>query len=192
MPLEWWPDDGGRKNRGLVWKAFKEADKMPHWYGPRTNEMNPTQNPSTDLLRRFVRIGKMPAPQPFQLQKESPTLKETRDDPTGARGTLGQVHQGLMWITPEQYEDDVNAFLYYGSIGLLDPKNPADALAYSKAFGWPYSVSLGVAIIGGFFFWGTLGWFFDPQDKREEVGGWRSDWYDKWMNPDNYTLPEGF
>jgi len=154
-----------------------------YWYGPsrrwtwatdraRQEQTNPTQFPEKYGIRKIS--------------------EQAKDDPTGSKQLASKAHEGIMYVTPEPYKDDVSAFLYYGTIGLMDPKNPADAAGYSKAFGWPYSVSLGVAIVGGFFFWGSLGWFFDPEDRRAEVGGWRSDWYDKWMNPDNYSLPQGW
>jgi len=191
MPmLEFLPDDWGRKNRGLLWKKFTGSDPND-WYGPGRRFPHPDKVVSS-VVEWLDSPSPIRKPDWYEDEVMDRAMESAREDPTGSKGTVRKAHQGLMWITPEAYEDDVNAFLYYGTIGLLDPKNPADALGYSKAFGWPYSVSLGVAIIGGFFFWGSIGWFFDPKEKREEVGGWRSEWYDKWMNPDNYSLPKGF
>jgi len=167
----------------------REMEKVPsgwipsteYWYGPHRR-----WTWATDRARQ-----EQADPTPIPKVLEAP-IKVATTDPTGSRQTAMKIREGVLYVTPEPYKDDVSAFLYYGTIGLMDPKNPADAAGYSKLFGWSYSTSLGVALIGGFFFWGSLGWFFDPHDKREDVGGWRSEWYDKWMNPDNYSLPEGF
>lgn len=90
---------------------------------------------------------------------------------------LNPAHDALMYVTPEQYEDDVNAFLYYGSMGLLDPKNPTiDAPATARATGWSYGKALRFTLLGGFVGWGAIGWLIDPHDKRE--GGWaEQEWY---------------
>jgi len=116
-------------------------------------------------------------------------------DPTGSRRASdlvgGLAHQGLMAVTPAEYQDDVNAFLYYGMLGMLDPKNPADAKVYSRTLGVSYGKGLGIALIGGFFFWGTVGWAIDWEDKRE--GGLaETEWYKKWTNPESYSLPSGW
>lgn len=155
-----------------------------YWYGP-VNPMHP------QLEAWHEKQVESPTQWPEGFGLEEP-IEVATTDPTGSKQTALKIRQGILYITPEPYKDDVSAFLYYGTIGLMDPKNPADAAGYSKLFGWSYSTSLGVALIGGFFFWGALGWFFDPKDKREEVGGWRSEWYNKWMNPDNYSLPQGW
>jgi len=198
MPtLEFLPDDWGKKNRGLLWKKLTESDTN-QWYGPARpaawlDWFYPSEGPGSSGFERWVE-----SPSPVAHPRwYDPTVAEkagevAATDSTGSKQTALNIRKGVLYITPEPYKDDVSAFLYYGSIGLMDPKNPADAAGYSKMFGWSYSTSLGVALIGGFFFWGALGWFFDPHDKREEVGGWRSEWYDKWMNPDNYSFPQGW
>lgn len=128
-----------------------------------------------------------------QNRRADDRRSQFEEDPMNIDLIGSTAHEGLMYLTPVEYQDDVNAFLYYGTFGLMDPKNPTiDAPATRKATGWSYSKALGFTLIGGFLFWGTLGWFIDPKDKRDEVGGWRSEWYDKWMNPDNYSLPEGY
>jgi len=104
--------------------------------------------------------------------------KRFQEDPMNVKLIGSIAHEGLMYVTPEKYEDDVNAFLYYGSMGLLDPKNPSvDAPATARATGWSYGKSLGFTLIGGFIVWGTLGWLVDPQDRREgglaETEGWQ-------------------
>jgi len=154
-----------------------------YWYGPSLRW--------TWASDRARQEQTKPTPIPKGFGLEAP-IKVAKTDPTGSKQTAMKIRGGILYVTPEPYKDDVSAFLYYGTIGLMDPKNPADAAGYSKLFGWSYSTSLGVALIGGFFFWGSLGWFFDPHDKREDVGGWRSEWYNKWMNPDNYSLPLGW
>jgi len=180
------PDIDRKKNRSMAWKVIKSSDPTS-WYGPAPRFPHPTK-----VAKWLDSPSPIRKPSWYDDEPLDRAMQSAKDDPTGTRRTAKKAHEGLMYITPKQYEDDVNAFLYYGMIGLLDPKNPGDALVYSKSFGISYGAALGVAIIGGFFFWGTLGWFFDPKDKREEVGGWRSEWYDKWMNPDNYSMPEGF
>jgi|AMFO01.1.fsa_nt_gi hypothetical protein len=102
------------------------------------------------------------------LTAHEENIKSFREDPMNV-GLIGSTaHEGLMYVTPEKYEDDVNAFLYYGSMGLFDPKNPTvDAPTTARATGWSYGKSLGFTLIGGFVVWGTLGWIVDPADRRE-------------------------
>jgi hypothetical protein len=91
-----------------------------------------------------------------------------QEDPMNVDLIGATAHEGLMYVTPEEYEDDVSAFLYYGSMGLLDPKNPTvDAPTTARATGWSYGRALGFTLIGGFVVWGTVGWAIDPQDRRE-------------------------
>lgn len=191
MPtLEFLPDDWGKKNRGILWKKFTQSDTN-QWYGP-TTPWRFNRGNIEDFQEWFESPSPIPHPSWYDPTVAEKAGEVAATDPTGSRQTALKIREGVLYITPEPYKDDVDAFLYYGSIGLMDPKNPADAAGYSKMFGWSYSTSLGVALIGGFFFWGALGWFFDPHDKREEVGGRRSEWYDKWMNPENYSLPQGW
>jgi len=151
-----------------------------YWYGPHRR-----WTWATDRARQ-----EQADPTPLPKFLEEP-VKVATTDPTGVKQTAMKIRGGILYVTPEPYKDDVSAFLYYGTIGLMDPKNPADAAGYSKLFGWSYSTGLGVALIGGFFFWGILGWSIDWSDKRE--GGLaETEWWNKWMNPDNYSLPEGW
>jgi len=103
-------------------------------------------------------------PTPLPKFLEEP-VKVATTDPTGVKQTAMKIRGGILYVTPEPYKDDVS--------------------------GWSYSTGLGVALIGGFFFWGILGWSIDWSDKRE--GGLaETEWWNKWMNPDNYSLPEGW
>jgi len=87
-------------------------------------------------------------------------------------------HGALMAVTPEEYEDDVNAFLYYGQVGLMDPTNTTDAYGFSKLTGFGYPFSFLTVCVGGFLMWGIMGWWVDPHDKRE--GGLaETEWYDE-------------
>ncbi len=69
------------------------------------------------------------------------------------------------------WHDDVDAFVYYGSFGLLDPKMPFEAYGYKRAFGlvgWRgLAIGAGISMSSGFLLAGTVGYIFDPADRRE-------------------------
>lgn len=110
-----------------------------------------------------------------------------QEDPMNVNLIGSTVHSGLMYVTPEQYEDDVNAFLYYGTYGLLDPKNPTvDAPATKVATGWSYPKALSVTLVGGFVTWGVVGWLIDPHEKR---GGGADE--TTWFGPGKWYGPQG-
>jgi len=123
-------------------------------------------SPVRGWVRKKVSQGLMVAG--VANQSTNTQREQFQEDPMNV-GLIGATaHEGLMYVTPEKYEDDVNAFLYYGSMGLFDPKNPTvDAPATAKATGWSYGKSLGFTLVGGFVVWGTLGWIVDPKDRRE-------------------------
>jgi len=108
-------------------------------------------------------------------------------------------------LTPEMavsaqhnLRDDAEAFLYYGTLGLLDPKMPAEAwvLGGGRAVwaGWSvatlrntwamrptalgFAAGVGRSAMIAFLGAGAIGWFVDPDDRRE--GGLfdtdRKDW----------------
>jgi len=148
-----------------------------YWYGPSKR-----WTWASDRARQ-----EQADPTPIPKGLEEP-VKVATTDPTGVKQTAMKIRGGILYITPEEYEEDVSAFLYYGTIGLMDPKNPADAAGYSKLFGWSYSTGLGVALIGGFFFWGILGWWIDPADMRE--GGLaEEDWFKRITDPSYWFGP---
>lgn len=61
----------------------------------------------------------------------------------------------------------VEAFGYYGSYGLADPKAPfVDAPATASALGIGYFGGLMVAVLTGFLVAGTIGWILDPAHKH--------------------------
>jgi hypothetical protein len=67
---------------------------------------------------------------------------------------------------PASMEDDVNAFLYYGTWGLGDPTNVADYGAW-RSVGASRKFAVTAMMIRAFFGGGLIGWAFDPMDKRE-------------------------
>ena len=89
----------------------------------------------------------------------------------------------------QEISDDIEAFGYYGSLGALDPKMPAEAWILGGGsgawMGWNRSTLAGTwalrPTLAGFLFGsakslviaglfaGTVGWAIDPHDRR--VGG---------------------
>lgn len=88
-----------------------------------------------------------------------------------AAGHEGFHPNDSKWKAKPGWHDDVSSFFYYGSFGLLDPKMPAEARGYQKLFklaGWRgFTIGAGISMAGGFLLAGTLGWAFDPADRRE-------------------------
>jgi len=84
------------------------------------------------------------------------------------------------FLQPWRTERD--AFIYYGSFGLVDPKNALlDAPALKSATGMSYGKSLATVTVAGFFGWGLMGWVIDPSHKRP--GGLdETDTYKWWFN----------
>ena len=79
--------------------------------------------------------------------------------------------------------EDIDAFVYYGTFGLVDPKAPiVDAPAISKATGLSYGKALLSASVIGFLTMGAIGWVFDPQDKRRG-GVWESEIFQSAWQP---------
>jgi len=186
--LEWKPDDGGRKNRSKLWRSLTGSDPNM-WWGPRT--FTPT-NPD-DVVSGIERWARSPSP----IRKPSwydddlvgETRKKAKRDPTGIKRIAQKAYEGTIYITPEQYEDDVDAMIFYGSFGLLDPTNVTDAALLSSWSGMGYGKSFATVAIGGFLFWGILGWTVDPADVRE--GGLaEKDWY-QWITDPSYWFGPG-
>jgi hypothetical protein len=121
------------------------------------------------------------------LSAHEENVESFSEDPMNVKLIGSTAHSGLMAVTPKRYEDDVNAFLYYGSYGLLDPKNPTvDAPATKAATGWGYGKSLSVTLVGGFVTWGAVGWVLDPHGRRE--GGADET---TWFGPGKWYAPQG-
>ncbi len=67
--------------------------------------------------------------------------------------------------------EHADSILYYGTFGLLDPKMPFEAYGYKKAFGFVgfrgLMFAAGLSMGGGFLLAATLGYMFDPMDRRK-------------------------
>jgi len=61
----------------------------------------------------------------------------------------------------------LSAWGYYGMAGVADPKNFAEASAWSRTLGIPYLAGYGVAGLVGFFLTGTILTVIDPLHKWE-------------------------
>jgi len=103
---------------------------------------------------------------------------------------LNPAHDALMYVTPEQYEDDVNALIYYGTLGLVDPTIPGEIKLYQMR-GWSFRAALGLTFSRMMLGFVLFMWIVDPHDKREG-GVAETEWYRKWSNLENYSLPEGW
>jgi len=103
-------------------------------------------------------IGPMTAAQHEQME-------QFKEDPMNIKLILNSTHGGIMYVTPEEYEDDVNAFLFYMSMGMLDPTNIAD-VPFWKARGWSTPASFGLMALRATIIGGLIGWVVDPMDKR--------------------------
>jgi len=102
-------------------------------------------------------------------------MQEFKEDPMNLKLILSSTHGGLMYVTPEEYEDDVNAFIYYMSMGMLDPTNIAD-VPFWKARGWSTPGAVGLMVLRATVVAGLIGWVVDPMDKR--AGGIAEyEWY---------------
>jgi len=113
-------------------------------------------------------IGPMTAEQ-FRL------MEEFKEDPMNMNLILSSTHGGIMYITPDEYKDDVDAFIYYMSMGMLDPTNIADVPMW-KARGYSSGAAWGLMVLRATLVAGLIGYVIDPMDKRE--GGWAEKlWY---------------
>jgi len=92
--------------------------------------------------------------------------EQFQEDPMNVNLIGSTTHSGLMYVTPEPYEDDVNAFLYYMTMGMLDPTNIAD-VPFWKAKGWSTPAAFGLMTLRATIIGGLIGWFVDPMNKRE-------------------------
>ena len=103
--------------------------------------------------------------------------------PTDAPFRMGVeiAHAGIMFITPEQYEDDVNAFIYYGTAGLIDPTIPGEIKIY-RMKGFTFKAAVGITFARAMLGFTLFMWLVDPKDKRE--GGWaEEEWYKEYGPP---------
>jgi len=187
MPtLEFLPDDWGKKNRGLLWKKFTESDTN-QWYGP-TTPWRFNRGNIEDFQEWMESPSSIAHPSWYDPTVTEKAGEVATTDTMGHGQTLKKAHGGLMYITPEQYQDDVNAMIYYGSFGLMDPTNVADIPFWrSKGFSSPASVGLMLAraTIPAM----ILGWWIDPADKRE--GGLaEEEWYE-WITDPSYWFGPG-
>lgn len=91
---------------------------------------------------------------------------------------LRPAHDVLMYVTPEQYEDDVNAWIYYGTVGLIDPTIPGEIKVWQTK-GWGLRAAVGLTFARAMLMFTLFMWLVDPQDKR--AGGWaEKEWYRKY------------
>jgi hypothetical protein len=84
----------------------------------------------------------------------------------------------------------VNALIYYGSLGLIDPTIPGEVKLY-RMRGWSFRAAVGLTVGRAFFGFTLFMYIVDPHDKRKG-GVAETEWYEKWTNPDNYSLPSGW
>ena len=191
--LEFLPDDGGRKNRKLLWKKFTGADPN-QWYGPTPRPtwvhwFKPTEPGAGDS--GFEKWMESPSPIPHPSWYD-PTVAEKASevattDTLGHGQTAEKAHKGLMYVTPKQYQDDVNAILFYGSLGLYDPTNAAD-IPYWRNKGWSTKSAIGFMLLRATLPAALIGWWIDPADKRK--GGLaEDDWYDLVTDPSYWFGP---
>ena len=122
--------------------------------------------------RKAIQLGMVVGVSSRQLERQATEPRESfQEDPMNVDLITQTGHGGLMAVTPEEYEDDVNAFLFYGTFGLFDPKNAVlDAPALKASTGWSFGKSFAAVTLGGFVTYGIAGWLIDPADKRD--GGW--------------------
>jgi len=103
------------------------------------------------------------------------------------RDILSAAHSGLMAVTPDEYEDDVNAAIYYGTFGLYDVSNVAD-VPFWKSKGFTTKSAISFMLMRAFVPAAIIGWWIDPADKRE--GGLaESDWYQTVTDPGYWIGP---
>jgi len=93
-----------------------------YWYGPHRR-----WTWATDRARQ-----EQADPTPLPKFLEEP-VKVATTDPTGVKQTAMKIRGGILYVTPEPYKDDVSAFLYYGTIGLMDPKTDGHI---QQVWGW--------------------------------------------------------
>jgi hypothetical protein len=174
MGLEWLPSDGGKRNRSKILKSLSSGSPSQYWYGPH----NPNPNWMADLARDMVESEQADPYDPDWAQMPD---SYDIDDPLRIDATAEVIHSGIMLLTPEEYEDDVNAAIFYGSLGLYDPTNIAD-VPFWKARGWSTPKAFGLTLLRATLPAMLLGWWIDPLDKRE--GGLaETDWYEDVTDP---------
>jgi hypothetical protein len=102
-------------------------------------------------------------------------LKESLQAPSVADLVLPYAYEGVMAVTPEKYEDDVDAFIYYGTAGLIDPTIPGEIKLY-RSRGWGIKSAMGLTFGRAMLGFTLFMWLVDPADKRK--GGWaEEEWY---------------
>jgi hypothetical protein len=184
--LEWWPDDGGRKNRALLWDKFTSADPN-QWFGPiGLSPMGPSSW-SREERREFVDDFKTS----FIGHLEG--LEETASKQPLFRSTewgTQKIYEGVIWVTPKEYEEEMNALIYYGTLGMIDPTIPGEVKLY-RMRGWSFRAAVGLTFGRAFFGFTLFMYIVDPHDKREG-GVAETEWYKKWTDLENYSLPQGW
>jgi len=105
-------------------------------------------------------------------------MQDFKEDPMNVQLIINSTHSGIMYGTPDKYKQDVNAFIYYGTLGLIDPTLGGEVKIY-RMKGWgvkgALGLTLGRALIGFTF----IMWLVDPEDRREG-GQTDSRWY-QWL-----------
>jgi len=167
--------------------SWKDPGQSQFWYGPiGLNPLGPTSWSSTkrsNFMRGFKAGWGM---------GEDALDRQIEKDPKyiATKYVLEKTYEGIMYVTPKQYEDDVDALIYYGSLGLMDPTNLADIPMW-RARGFSMRASIGFMMARAIIPAAVIGWWIDPKDKRE--GGLaETEWYQKWTDWENYSLPSGW
>lgn len=92
-------------------------------------------------------------------------------------------HMSLSFQSERRDPYGVEAFAYYGSFGLIDPKAPiVDAPATASALGIGYWGGLVVAVLTGVLVAGTIGWTLDPAHKHDRG-------FDEYYGQDGEGIP---
>lgn len=127
------------------------------------------------------RFGKDPAFRKTIREAVTERAIDRALDPTGMNIAhelaTGLAYKGVLAITPEEYHDDIDAFVYYGTAGLIDPTIPGEVKLY-RSRGWSMRASMGLTFGRAMLGFTLFMWLIDPADKRE--GGWsEQEWFQR-------------